>query len=100
MSSMGSKVPAAKALEWGIVNRVVPEEKLDEEVKTITDYFANAPTKAVGMIKKMLNKSFHSSLEEMLEYEAYCQEIAGNSTDYKEGVSAFVDKRQAAFTVN
>ena len=52
------------------------------------------------MMKKMLNKSSHSDLETMLEYEAYCQEIAGNSADYKEGVSAFNEKRKANFTGN
>lgn len=47
------------------------------------------------MIKKMLNKSFHSDLEAMLEYESYCQEIAGSSKDNKEGVTAFIEKTQA-----
>ncbi len=45
----------------------------------------------------MLNKSVTSSLEEMLEYEAYCQEIAGTSADYKEGVTAFLEKRKPDF---
>ena len=48
-------------------------------------------------MKAMLNKSFNSDLEEMLQYEAYCQEIAGNSSDYKEGVTAFVEKRKPEF---
>ncbi len=46
----------------------------------------------------MLEKSATSTLEEMLEYEAYCQEIAGTTHDYKEGVSAFLEKRKPAFT--
>lgn len=45
----------------------------------------------------MLNKSSHSSLDEMLQYEAYCQEIAGRSNDYKEGVAAFNEKRKPEF---
>ena len=48
-------------------------------------------------MKKMLNKSFHSDLDTMLEYEAYCQEIAGKSSDYQEGVSAFNEKRKPEF---
>jgi len=49
-------------------------------------------------MKKMLDKSYTSTLDEMLDYEAYCQEIAGYSADYKEGVKAFNEKRKAEFT--
>ena len=54
-------------------------------------------TKAIGLIKKMLNKSATSTLDEVLEYEAYCQEIAGSTADYKEGVGAFLEKRKPGF---
>ncbi len=81
-----------------MVNKVVAPEALDETVETYTNYYENAPTKAIALMKKMLNKSFHSDLDEMLDYEAYCQEIAGNSGDYKEGVTAFNEKRKPNFT--
>ena len=97
MATMGNKIKAAQAFEWGMVNRLVAHEELDASTAEVANYYANAPTKAIGMMKKMLNKSSTSSLEEMLQYEAYCQEIAGRSTDYKEGVSAFNDKRKPAF---
>jgi len=97
LSTMASKITGAEAEKLGIVNRSVPLEALDEEVKKFTDYFANAPTKAIGLIKKMLNKSINSTLEEMLEYETYCQEIAGSTNDYKEGVNAFLEKRKPEF---
>jgi len=97
LSTMGSKVSAAQALEWGMINRCVSADKLDEETKLIADYYANAPTKAIGLMKKMLNKSFNSDLETMLEYEAYCQETAGSSADNKEGVAAFNEKRKPQF---
>ena len=97
LATMGNKVSAQQALEWGMVNRVVAPEELDNEVNKVADYYANAPTKAIGLMKKMLNKSFHSDLDTMLEYEAFCQEIAGNSSDYKEGVKAFNEKRKAEF---
>ncbi len=97
LSTMGSKVPAQKALEWGMVNKVVPMEELDAAVKGYTDYYAAAPTKAIGLMKKMLNKSFHSDLDTMLDYEAYCQQIAGNSADNAEGVAAFNEKRKPVF---
>lgn len=98
LSTMGNKVSAQKALEWGMVNRVVKHEELDIETQKIAEYYALAPTKAIALMKKMLNKSFHSDLETMLQYEAYCQEIAGRSNDYREGVTAFNEKRKPVFT--
>jgi 2-(1,2-epoxy-1,2-dihydrophenyl)acetyl-CoA isomerase len=97
LCSMGTKLKAGEALELGLVNKVVPAHQLDEAVKTYTDYFAVAPTKAIGLMKKMLNKSTTSSLDDMLEYEAYCQQIAGTSEDHKEGLAAFLGKRKAEF---
>jgi len=98
LCSMGSRVKAQEAFELGLINKVVPADQLDAAVKEYSDYFANAPTKAIGLIKKMLNKSTTATLDEMLEYEMYCQEIAGTSSDYKEGVAAFLEKRKARFT--
>jgi 2-(1,2-epoxy-1,2-dihydrophenyl)acetyl-CoA isomerase len=97
LATLGSKLDAKKAYEWGVVNRVVPEEELDAAVNEVVSVYANGPTKAYALMKKMLNKSFQSDLDTMLEYEMYCQEIAGNSKDYKEGVKAFIEKRKAAF---
>jgi 2-(1,2-epoxy-1,2-dihydrophenyl)acetyl-CoA isomerase len=97
LCSMGSKVSAREALSLGLVNQVVPMAELDDTVKRYTGYYANAPTRSIGLIKKMLNKSATSTLDEMLEYEAFCQEIAGRSADYKEGVTAFLEKRKPNF---
>jgi 2-(1,2-epoxy-1,2-dihydrophenyl)acetyl-CoA isomerase len=97
LCSRGTKVKAREAERLGLVNRVVPAAELDLAVSEYAEYYAKAPTRAIGLIKKMLNRSAASSLEDMLEYEAYCQEIAGNSADYKEGVSAFIEKRKPDF---
>jgi 2-(1,2-epoxy-1,2-dihydrophenyl)acetyl-CoA isomerase len=97
MCSMGTRIKATEAAGMGLINKAVPAEQLDAAVKTYTDYFANAPTKSIGLIKKMLAKSATSTLDEMLAYEAYCQEIAGSSHDYKEGVAAFLEKRKPEF---
>jgi 2-(1,2-epoxy-1,2-dihydrophenyl)acetyl-CoA isomerase len=97
LCSLGSKVKANEALQLGLVSRVVPADQLDATVKGFTDHFAQAPTKSIGLIKRMLEKSATANLNEMLEYEAYCQEIAGTSNDYKEGVAAFLEKRKAVF---
>ena len=97
LATLGSKVTAQQAADWGMVNRVVKLEDLEDEVNRLAIHFASAPTKAIGLMKKMLQKSYTSDLDTMLEYEAYCQEIAGRSEDYKEGVSAFNEKRKPAF---
>lgn len=97
LCSTGKRIKATEAFELGLVNRVVPADQLDVAVKEFSDYYGAAPTKAIGLIKKMLNKSTISTLEEMLEYEAYCQEIAGSTHDHKEGVQAFLEKRKPTF---
>lgn len=98
LCAMGNKVKAGEAYEMGLINKVVPASQLDATVKEYTDHFAKAPTKAIGLIKKMLNKSATGTLDEMLEYEAYCQEIAGSTQDHQEGVKAFLEKRKPEFS--
>lgn len=97
LCSMGNRLKATEAASIGLINKAVPAAELDATVKGYTDYYAKAPTKSIGLIKKMLNKAQTSSLDEMLDYEAYCQEIAGTSHDYKEGVQAFLEKRKPDF---
>ena len=97
LCAMGNKVKAAEALKIGLVSRVVPTDQLDAAVTEYTDYFSKAPTKAIGIIKKMLNKSATSTLDEMLDYEAYSQETAGSTYDHQEGVKAFLEKRKPQF---
>lgn len=100
LATTGRKVSATEALALGLVNKVVPADKLDDAVGEYVRYYVSAPTKAVGLIKQMLYKSGTSTLEEMLTYEAYCQEIAGQTADHAEGVKAFLEKRKAAFRGN
>ncbi|MCZ6900087.1 MAG: enoyl-CoA hydratase-related protein [Bacteroidetes bacterium] len=100
LATMGTRIKATQAFEMGIVNKVVPLVELDKATEEITSYYANAPTKSIGLIKKMLEKAYTSDLDQALDYEAYCQEIAGRSDDYKEGVNAFLEKRKPEFKGN
>jgi 2-(1,2-epoxy-1,2-dihydrophenyl)acetyl-CoA isomerase len=97
LATLGEKVSAAQALELGLVNKVVPAEELDAAVHAIAQRYAQAPTKAIGLIKRMLHRSFESSLDDMLEMEKFGQEIAGRTDDYQEGVNAFVEKRKPVY---
>ena len=97
LAATGRKLSATEALDLGLVNKVVAHEALDDAVMEYAQYFAGAPTKSIGLIKTMLDKATINGLDAMLEYEAYCQEIAGRSEDYKEGVKAFNEKRKPEF---
>jgi 2-(1,2-epoxy-1,2-dihydrophenyl)acetyl-CoA isomerase len=97
LMSKGLRVKAKEAQALGIVNVAVPAEQLDEALKVQTDYYANAPTKAIGMIKKMLNQAYHSDLLQMMEMEATYQDHAGKTQDHTEGIMAFIQKRKPQF---
>ena len=97
LATLGEKITAAQAQELGLVNKVVPLEELDATVQPIAERYAKAPTKAIGLIKRMLNRSFESNLDEMLEMEKQGQEIAGRTEDYVEGVAAFNEKRPPVY---
>lgn len=97
LATKATKLSAAEALALGLVNKVVKHEELDAAVQAEAAFYAAAPTKAIGMLKKMLTKGMTENLDAVLEYEAYCQEIAGNTADNAEGINAFLEKRKAVF---
>lgn len=97
IASTGDKVSAARALELGLVNRVVPAADLMSAARTFAEPYATGPTRAYGYIKRMLHRAASSSLDEALDYEVYMQEAAGRTHDYNEGVAAFREKRPAEF---
>jgi 2-(1,2-epoxy-1,2-dihydrophenyl)acetyl-CoA isomerase len=97
LASTGRIVMADECLELGLVNKVFPADKLDKAVTEMANFYAQGATQAIGLIKKVLNQSYHSTLEEMLEMEAVNQDIAGKTPDFIEGVTAFLQKRKADF---
>ncbi len=96
-STLGTKITAEEAHNVGIINKITNPEDLDALVEEYALKYAVAPTKAIALIKKMLNKGMNEDLETMLEYEKHCQVIAGASSDFKEGTSAFLEKRKPTF---
>ncbi len=92
------KLEAKQAFEMGLINKLVPQEKVLEEAMTWAKHLAKGPSKAFGLTKRAFNAAIFPDLEERLEYEAYMQEIAGRSDDFQEGVTAFLDKRQPVYT--
>ncbi len=94
---LADKVSAVDAEKLGMIYRVFPKDDLLTEALKITEHLAKQPTKALGLTKRLLNKSFKNNLDQQLEMEAEMQSIAGNSYDYKEGVKAFQEKRQPNF---
>lgn len=97
MAVTADRIPAAQALDWGMVNRVVPHNQLMETVAAWTASLASGPTLAYGLSKRAMNRSWGMSLDEALEYEAHLQEVCGRSQDNKEGVLAFLEKRAPVF---
>jgi 2-(1,2-epoxy-1,2-dihydrophenyl)acetyl-CoA isomerase len=95
--TLASKVTAQEAKDLGIVYKVVPAEDLDAAVNELAGRYASGPTKSFAITKRMLNKAYSSTLNEMLQQEYYGQEMAGRSEDYKEGVTAFIEKRKPNF---
>ena len=97
LAATGEDVSAQKALDLGLVNQVVPSDKLLEETMKVAKAFATGPTKAYGYIKKMMDKAASMSLDEALDYEVYMQEAAGRTEDYTNAVAAFREKKKAEF---
>ena len=94
---LGEKLAAEEAQRTGLINRVVDDEKLPDAARELCRKLASMPTKAIGLTKRALNKAWTATLEDQLEYEAFCQQTAGNTADHREGVNAFVEKRKPAF---
>lgn len=91
------KLAAAEAHAWGLVSEVVEAERLLDRVGEVAAVYAAAPTRGVGMTKRLFDHAQTASLEEQLELEAELQAEATQTEDFREGVNAFLEKRAPRF---
>ena len=97
---LGDKVSAVEAEKLGMIYKVFAPENFLEEVNKLAETLAEMPTKAIGLTKRLLNQSMTNNLENQLALESDLQIEASSSNDYKEGVTAFVEKRKPQFNGN
>ncbi len=90
-------LPAEEASAWGLINRVVPEAELEAHALALAQDMAGSATFALALAKKMFQSMCKPNLEEHLEQENLCQQLAKLTDDHVEGVTAFREKRVAVF---
>jgi 2-(1,2-epoxy-1,2-dihydrophenyl)acetyl-CoA isomerase len=98
MAMLGERVPAERALDWGMVNRVVPDDDLEGAADALLQLLAHGPTRSYAGAKRLLNRRMYAGLAEQLEAEADAQRAQGKTQDFVEGVLAFAEKRAPNFT--
>jgi 2-(1,2-epoxy-1,2-dihydrophenyl)acetyl-CoA isomerase len=98
LSMLGERLGAAQALEWGLINRVVPDASLRGEAEALAARLASGPTRSYAGTKRQLNNWLYSRMEEQLELEARIQQEMAGSDDFLEGAMAFAEKRPARFS--
>jgi 2-(1,2-epoxy-1,2-dihydrophenyl)acetyl-CoA isomerase len=95
---LGERIGAAQALDWGLVNRVVPDAELSTGVEALAAKLAAGPPGSYAAIKRSINARLYADFDEALELEAVLQQDRASSRDFGEGVMAFLEKRQPQFT--
>jgi 2-(1,2-epoxy-1,2-dihydrophenyl)acetyl-CoA isomerase len=92
------RLSAHEAMDWGLVNRVVAGDRLAEEAMAWAQRFAAGPTRAFGRVKRLLHDSYAATLETQMEMESRAIAEMAESSDGREGIAAFVEKRRPLFT--
>jgi 2-(1,2-epoxy-1,2-dihydrophenyl)acetyl-CoA isomerase len=92
------RLTAAEAHAWGLVSEVVEADALQARAAEVAAFYAALPTRGVGMTKRLFDHATTATLEEQLEHEAQLQAAATQTEDFREGVAAFLEKREPKFT--
>jgi 2-(1,2-epoxy-1,2-dihydrophenyl)acetyl-CoA isomerase len=98
LAMLGERLPAARALEWGLINRVWPDGEFAGRVSELAARLAGGPTRSYAGTKRQLNHWLYDRMSRQLELEAAIQQELGGSADFAEGVRSFAAKRQPRFT--
>ena len=100
LAMLGDKISAEEAERLGMIYKKVPLDEFEDTINKLALKLANMPTKALGMIKELFNNSMTNDLQAQLALESKLQIEAAQSNDYKEGVTAFIEKRKPEFVGN
>lgn len=98
LSMLGDKISAEQAMAWGMIWKCIDDEALKDEALAMAKQLATQPTKGLALIKRAIRSSWDNSFDEQLDLERDLQTLAGRTDDYREGVAAFMEKRQPNFT--
>ena len=94
---LGEKIDGARAADWGMICRSVPEPELDDATRTLVARLANGPTVALGLTKRSIQSSADASLVESMATEAYALELSSRTEDFREGLASFRERRKPEF---
>lgn len=98
MLLLGEKVSGTDAADWGMIHQAADDADLERESEALLDRLASGPTVAIGLAKQAIRTSQHATLEQAMSQELYNVELSCRTTDFKEGLAAFRERRTPDFT--
>jgi 2-(1,2-epoxy-1,2-dihydrophenyl)acetyl-CoA isomerase len=98
MAMLGERIDPQRALDWGLINEVYPDDRLMDEANALVERLAAGPTRSYAGTKRALNKMLYPDMPGQLDIEAELQHALARSKDFQEGVGAFIEKREPRFT--